>query len=164
MKSEEMIGKRFGRLSVLKIDHRKNGKAYFLCACDCGGHPVIEISQLKSGKTKSCGCLRREIAAKRTHIHGGRRTRLYKTWSNMISRCVTPTDPHYPSYGARGIRVCDEWRHDFAAFRDWALSKGYTDNLTIDRKDNDGDYKPSNCQWITRSENTQKERREQKRR
>jgi hypothetical protein len=80
----------------------------------------------------------------------------------MKQRCVNPNKQHYEHYGGRGITVCDEWREDFQTFYDWAMANGYSDDLTIDRIDNDGDYEPSNCQWITQAENTRKARNDKK--
>lgn len=89
---------------------------------------------------------------KRADFHGGRRTRLYTTWWNMKARCHYDSADVVSAYKARGISVCDEWRDDFAAFRDWALANGYDEHLTIERIDFDGDYEPTNCKWITRAE------------
>ena len=85
--------------------------------------------------------------------HGGARTRLYDCWAAMKSRCSNPKHPNYHRYGGRGITVCPEWQ-TFPPFRDWALSHGYTDELTIDRVNNDGNYEPANCEWVTQSENS----------
>lgn len=92
-----------------------------------------------------------------SYIHGDSKTRLYAIWAAMKARCLNPNHPNYSRYGGRGIKVCDEWRNSYIAFKDWALSHGYKDNLVIDRIDNDGNYKPSNVQFITRSENTSKD-------
>lgn len=81
--------------------------------------------------------------------HGLRQTRIYGIWNGMLQRCYNPNRPKYKDYGARGIGVCEEWRHNFKAFYDWAMANGYNDNLTIDRKNNDKGYEPSNCRWIT---------------
>jgi len=86
--------------------------------------------------------------------HGGCDTRLYRIWVNMKARCNNPNRDAYKNYGGRGVRVCEQWNHDFVAFRDWAVTNGYTDELTIEREDNDSDYEPSNCTWIPRGEQT----------
>lgn len=89
--------------------------------------------------------------------HGGSKTRLYRIWKQMRVRCRCQTNPTYRFYGARGITICPEW-NDFAVFRDWALSHGYDDTLSIDRIDNDGNYEPSNCRWIPRAEQSRNTR------
>jgi hypothetical protein len=85
-------------------------------------------------------------------IHGMSHSRLYQIWNAMKQRCSNPNAISYPRYGGRGITVCQEWQDSFAAFRDWAVSHGYSDNLTIDRIDNDGKYEPLNCRWVTKKE------------
>ncbi len=161
---KNLIGQRFGRLVVIALQGRqeRGNTTYisWICLCDCGRKCEVRSSDLHSGNTKSCGCLRSQLQREKHTVHGGRRSRLYKIWSNMIARCEREGNNRYRFYGERGIKVCNIWRHDFAAFREWALSHGYSDNLTIDRIDNDKNYSPSNCQWITRSENTSKARRQ----
>ena len=85
--------------------------------------------------------------------HGLRHTRLYGIWSNMKTRCYNANDPHYQRWGAKGVTVCDEWRNDFKAFYNWSMSNGYTNELTIDRVDSNGNYEPTNCRWVTLAEN-----------
>lgn len=147
----DLTGQRFGRLVVVcraGSDSKKN--AVWRCRCDCGTEKIINGSSLRNGRTKSCGCYNDEIRAdgcRKRATHGMKGTRLYKTWQNMKSRCYREKDISYPNYGGRGIKVCDEWLHSFEAFRDWALANGYRDNLTIDRKNPNGNYEPSNCRW-----------------
>ena len=81
--------------------------------------------------------------------HGGRKTRLYDIWHGIKARCYNPNNRAYKRYGGRGITMCDEWRDSFAAFRDWAVANGYSDQLTCDRKDTNGSYTPDNCRWVT---------------
>lgn len=155
----DMIGKKFGRLTVVEFDRLQKHKAYWKCVCECGLTVVADGNNLRSGNTKSCGCMRREIAAgqgKANRTHGeshGNRTRLYTIWCGMRQRCENPNRTAYPLYGGKGVKVCDEW-NDYTRFKEWALSHGYADNLSIDRIDPAKGYCPENCRWLTPSENT----------
>lgn len=153
----DLTGQRFGKLTVLERaeDHvSPNGRRYpmWRCICDCGNETVVNGQSLRRGETKSCGCSR----FIRT-IHRGHGSRLYKVWENMLTRCYNRNSPSYKNYGARGITVCDEWRYDFSAFRDWAISTGYDDTApygecTIERLDVFDGYCPENCAWKSMKE------------
>lgn len=154
---KDMVGQRYGRLIVTcksqKTDSRKN--SHWNCICDCGNMVTVRGDHLKSGNTKSCGCYSSDHLTEwvKTHEgfnvkHGGGGTRLYGIWKNMLRRCENLNSKQYRHYGARGISVCEPW-HKFENFRDWALSSGYNDMLTIDRADNDQGYGPDNCRWVT---------------
>ena len=160
MNENELIGKRFGRLVVLaEADKGAQGKRRWLCVCDCGGFTVTGKSNLISGNTKSCGCLHGEMAAQRQYKHGGKGTRLYNIWKNARQRCRNTHNPDYCKwYGVRGIKFTQEW-DDFSKFREWALANGYTDTLTLDRIDPNGDYGPDNCRWATWAEQRHNQRR-----
>lgn len=99
------------------------------------------------------------MIAKKREVHGGSRTRLYVIWADMKGRCRRKTDTSYSHYGGRGISICDEWHDSFSAFRLWAMSSGYSDSLTIDRIDVNGNYEPSNCRWATKAQQSVNKRK-----
>lgn len=155
----DLTGKRFGRIVVVSKAEPKGNMTRWHCVCDCGNVTVVYSNNLRRGYTQSCGCFRHECEAeraarKRTHgeSHGQNRTRLYSIWTGIRSRCFNPNVRSYERYGGRGITVCDSWNNDYATFRDWAFANGYSDELSIDRIDPDGNYCPENCRWATAKE------------
>lgn len=139
------------KLGDIKENKHCNKLIWHACI-DCGKERWVKLAKGKPERLKCMSC------ASHFRTHGGAaggKSRLYNLWHDMKARCDNPRRENYKYYGGRGIRVCSEW-NNFVSFRDWALSSGYADNLTIDRINNNGDYEPSNCQWISQSENSKK--------
>ena len=149
---EELIGKKYGKLTIIKkSDVQKNKRVSAICRCDCGNELLASLNALMRGNTKSCGCIRAE---RNNHYKNGLRgDPLYSVWANIKQRCYNKKFEKYPDYGGRGIIVCNEWKDNFLAFYNWANLNSYKKGLEVDRIDNDGNYSPSNCHFVTRSGN-----------
>lgn len=148
-----LVGQRFKRLTVLERSPEKTkiGKVQWICQCDCGTKILAYTGALRTGNTKSCGCLRVDVSRERGLLqitHGMTRTPEYKAWQNLKDRCYNEDADQYPNYGGRGIRVCERWLESFENFlSDMGFRPGT--GYSIDRKDNDGHYEPGNCRWTT---------------
>ena len=145
-KPSNRVGEVFGKLSL--INYEGDGK--WLCECECGNQKIIRSSKLRSGNTRSCGCLRREIIRERNTTHLETKHYLHRLWSGIKTRCYNENNSRWQHYGGRGITMCEEWRDDYLAFRDYIL-KNLGDkpspDYSLDRIDNDGDYTPGNLRW-----------------
>lgn len=151
----DLTTKRFGRLVVIcEAQSRRtpNGaaKRIWSCQCDCGKFVDIRQEHLAAGASGSCGCLQKDRAAAASYRHGGKHSKLYDVWTQMIQRCENPRNKRYADWGGRGIKVCEQW-HDFAQFQS-DMGSTYQEGLTIERRNNDGDYEPTNCRWATHKE------------
>lgn len=170
----DLTGIHIDRLEVVERAENHGKEARWLCKCDCGNLVTMSGKALRNkSRFHSCGCYTKEAALQNlqkvkrigsdnpNYKHGGANSRLYWVWGSMIQRCTNPNNKNYDRYGGRGISVCDEWLHSYAAFQKWALANGYCNGLTIDRKENDGNYCPENCRWETIKE--QQSNREKRR-
>lgn len=152
----DLTGKKYGRLTVLNREpNKKTHTDMWKCQCDCGNFIITRASSLKRGTTQSCGCLQKEVLSKMSSKHNMTHTRLYSIWRGMKARCYSKNMKEFEIYGGRGIKVCNEWldkENGFMNFYTWATANGYKDNLTLDRINNDGNYEPNNCRWLTMKE------------
>ena len=145
---DTIIGKKFGRLTVTEEHERGRNGTYWKCDCDCGNEVWVYRGKLTIGHTKSCGCIVRSLDGLSKHP-------LYDTWTGIKDRCYNKNSQSYKNYGGRGIKLSKDWEN-FKSFYNWSIKNGYKKGLSIDRINNDGNYSPDNCQWITVSENTAK--------
>lgn len=126
-----------------------------LFKCQCGNTITATIDNVKRKKIVSCECIKKDRMKVINWAHGLYETPVHSVWTNMKTRCYNPKTWNFKNYGGRGIRVCDEWRNDFKIFHDWAMSNGYEQGLQLDRINNDGNYEPDNCRFVTVKENCQ---------
>ncbi len=158
--ADDMVGTRFSRLLILSstdINGARLGTAanhQVEVLCDCGNRYVTSARAIRRGRTTSCGCAHREKAT----THGLSDRPLYAVWQSMKSRCYRKSANMFPSYGGRGIGICDEWRDNVIAFISWAEANGYAQGLQIDRIDTNGDYSPENCRFVPSKENNRNRR------
>ncbi|KKM98525.1 hypothetical protein LCGC14_1157150 [marine sediment metagenome] len=146
----DLTGKKFNRLLVLGFSHLNNyGVLYWHVKCDCGNKRAVRGSSLKNGHTKSCSCFHKEITSKTFKKHGRCGESIYGIWNSMKQRCLNINDSAYKYYGGRGINVCERWMK----FENFIKDMGERpEDLTLERKNNNGDYTPRNCKWATRKE------------
>jgi len=161
-RTKDLTDHKYGKLTVREISHKdERRKVYWKCKCDCGNKATVRADQLTRNKTRSCGCLAKEtlFTRERSTTHGLSGTKLYDLYNNMISRCYkNKNSRNYKNYGGRGIKVCNEWLESRPSFFNWVLDNGYKPWLEIDRKNNDGNYSPENCIFVTHKENNANKR------
>lgn len=161
-KTVDMTGNKYVRLTAIEIVGRTKCERKYLLwrfICDCGNDIITRGADVRSGRTKSCGCLVRENAISILDLahaaatrHGKSHDPIYKIWYGMKGRCYTKSNTGYPRYGAKGITVCDEWRDNPQVFIEWAMNNGYQKGLSIDRIDGTKGYYPDNCRFVTQKE------------
>lgn len=147
---KDLSGKQFEHCRVVDFAFVKK-RAYWNCVCECGNKFIASGSELSRGSVTACGC-RQKLGWGTNKTHGLTNTRLHRIWNAMKQRTINPKNKYYCNYGGRGIKVCEEWFNDFISFYNWAIDNGYSDNLSIDRIDVNGNYEPSNCRWATKTE------------
>ena len=145
MRAINFTGERFGRLLTTERVRLGNRLAY-VCTCDCGERICVVGHRLRSGQTKSCGCLKDDVQRARLIQHGHYNSPTYKSWSGMIQRCTNQKNLRYRDYGGRGITVCERWRNFKKFLEDMGERPA---GLTLDRIDNDKGYFLDNCKWAT---------------
>jgi hypothetical protein len=150
MQRQNLTGQKFGRLTVIAFDHKTGTSYYWRCECECGKLKAVRYSHLKSGETKSCGCHSRSLHT----THGLTLHKIYPLYDAMRNRCYNSKDAGFKHYGGRGITMCDEWKSDRTKFLSWAFENGWQEGLQLDRINNDGNYSPENCRFVTPRENS----------
>lgn len=140
-------------ITILTRAPNKGHKTMYYCMCHCGNLFKTSQSNLNDGHTISCGCIQHFQIIKRNTTHGQSDTKLYYVYKTMKNRCHNKNVKNYKDYGGRGITVCDEWKNDFQEFYNWSIVNGYKEGLQIDRIDNNGNYEPINCRWVSRKQN-----------
>lgn len=149
----DITGQRFGHLTVIeRAGTNEERKATWKCACDCGNECIVVGKYLRNGKKKTCGC-RKFIQPKGSKTKS-KEDRIKSIWRGMYTRCYNESHMSYKNYGARGIKMCDEWigKNGCQHFYEWSMENGYGDSLTIDRINTDGNYSPDNCRWADYTE------------
>ena len=151
-REEKFIGQKFNHWVVKKIIKIKGkNNTRYLCECECGTLKEFTLGELK--RSNSCGCIKKTLNGL-SRIN----TRLYGIHQKMKDRCLNPQNEHYQNYGARGITICKEWLDSYTSFYTWAMDNNYSDDLSIDRIDVNGNYEPSNCRWVTTKEQARNKR------
>jgi hypothetical protein len=152
-KNQNIVGQKYNRLTIIAEAYRKDNRTFVTAKCDCGKIIDCQLYKIQTSHTQGCGCVKPK---KRTHNlsnHG-----LYKVWQGIKARCYEKYAINYHNYGGRGIQMCEDWKSNFQPFYDWAMKNNWQKGLQIDRRNNDQNYCPENCEVVTNYENAQNKR------
>jgi hypothetical protein len=159
VKAIDRIGEKHGNLTIISILKLPGENTKCVARCDCGNEKALFVCNIVSKKATSCGCEKDKKTSDRFATHGKSKTRIYKIYKAMKYRCYNDKGEYYKLYGGRGIIICDEWLNDFQTFYNWSIANGYLENLSIDRKNVNGNYEPTNCRWATADEQAKNKRK-----
>ena len=153
--AKNLIDQRFGKIVVVeRLPMNAHHEAEWKCMCDCGNEHISTSYNLTHGATTKCKKCKIELIAQKNTTHGQQPRKMFNAYVNMKTRCYNPNYHLYKNYGGKGIKICDEWlgKNGFINFREWSFKNGYKDELSIDRINNNGNYEPNNCRWVTMRE------------
>lgn len=154
-----LTGQKFERLTVVSKElPDSTGSIIWKCKCECGKDVYARGNALRKGLVKSCGCYKKDILPTINTKYKDCPKRLYKIYYGMLGRCYSEGNSAYNNYGGRGIQVCSEWKNSFTSFWEWSINNGYSAKLSIDRKDNEAEYSPDNCRWVSDYEQSRNKR------
>lgn len=153
-----MVGTKINRITIINdlgvlITPAGRKKKFIIGRCDCGKEWRIAMTDVKNGRTKSCGCYLREITSIRTASHRLIKDPIYKIWGSIKNRCLHANRKDSKSYYDKGVTICNEWMNDFMCFYNWATINGYKSGMQIDRIDNNLGYNPENCRFVSARDN-----------
>lgn len=154
LKVQQLMSKKYSRLTITEIGPPKSGGRKCIAVCDCGITKSYNLSSVMRGDVKSCGCLQRENAKYSNTKHGLKQHTLYSIWCNMKTRCTNPKSENFKWYGGKGITICNDWLNDFKIFFEWSIANGWAEGMQLDRKDGSKPYYPDNCRFVTPSANS----------
>ena len=152
-KNQNIVGQKYNRLTIIAEAYRKDNRTFVTAKCDCGKIIDCQLYKIQSNHTQGCGCVKPK---RRTHNLS--KHDLYSVWQGIKRRCYEKQATNYHNYGGRGIQMCEDWKNNFEVFYNWAIKNNWQKGLQVDRRNNDQNYCPENCEVVTNYENAQNKR------